>query len=48
MATTEKKAAPAAGDVRLYPANTLKDQVREPRATLSAFTVIKAAFFTEK
>ncbi len=51
MATTETKAAPSfAGDdsVRLYPANSLKDQLRDPKETLSAFTVLKETFFTQK
>jgi hypothetical protein len=49
MATTEKNTAPTGDDfVRLYPANTLKEQVRDPKDTLSAFTVLKATFFTQK
>jgi len=34
--------------VRLYPANSLKDQVRDPKETLSAFTVLKETFFTKE
>ncbi len=48
--TSEKKAAPATGDefVRMYPCNHLNDQIRDPNKTLSAFTVLKEAFFDKK
>jgi hypothetical protein len=50
MGQTDKGAAPATtGDefVRMYPANQLKDQRRDPKETLSAFSVLKARFFDQ-
>ncbi len=49
--TSEKRTSPeTAGDelVRMYPSNQLKAQLRDPKDTLSAFTVLKETFFTEK
>ncbi|HEY8161637.1 MAG TPA: hypothetical protein VIF34_05135 [Methylocystis sp.] len=40
--------ASAQAVVRMYPANSLKEQVRAPHDNLSAFKVLKDKFLTEK
>jgi hypothetical protein len=46
---TEKRTAPAGDEsVRMYPANQLKEQLREPKETFSAFKVLQETFFLEK
>lgn len=48
--TAQKPAnhATAAMAVRMYPSNTLKQQVRDPKDNLSAFKVLKDAFLVKK
>jgi hypothetical protein len=47
--TTDKRAPGSGGDgVLMYPDNKLMPQVRPFSETLSAFTVIKEAFFTKE
>jgi hypothetical protein len=48
---SEKRTAPTqAGDdfVRMYPCNHLNEQLRDPQDALSAFEVVKDAFFDRK
>ncbi len=48
---SEKKTAPThtADDFgRMYPCNHLNDQLRDPNDALSAFKVVKEAFFDRK
>lgn len=48
MSNTNDKRAPATATtekaVRMYPRNSLKAQVRDPKEALSAFTVIQKHF----
>lgn len=47
MSATENQPAPVpAGDegVRMYPANQLKDQVRDPKDAFSAFKLLRETF----
>ncbi len=49
MTTTEKRTAPAGDEsVRMYPANQLKEQVRDPKVTFSAFKLLQETFFSAK
>ena len=49
MQSTENRPAPAGDEhVRMYPANQLKDQVRDLKETFSAFKVLKDTFFQDK
>jgi hypothetical protein len=48
---SEKRTAPTpTGDdfVRMYPCNRLNEQLRDPNDALSAFKVVKDAFFEQK
>jgi hypothetical protein len=48
---SEKTTAPTpTGDdfVRMYPCNHLNEQIRDPNDALSAFKVVKDAFFDKK
>lgn len=50
MQATERSTQPGKGDpvALMYPGNQLKEQVRDPRDTLSAFKVMNDAFFAKK